>query len=60
MAVAVEDDRDFCYVGREQTVERRAVKVTQGSRDMLEVIDGLSEGEEVCLAPELFASHIGR
>jgi HlyD family secretion protein len=57
MAVAVEDDRDVCYVGHDQTVERRTVKVVQASRDMLEVVEGLSEGEEVFLAPARVASH---
>jgi HlyD family secretion protein len=60
MAIAVEDDQDICYVGHETSVERRAVKVTNASRDMLEVIAGLSEGEEVFLAPALVASHVSR
>jgi HlyD family secretion protein len=56
MAVAVEDEHEVCYVDHEKSVERRAVKVTQASRDMLEVIDGLSEGEVVFLDPALLAS----
>lgn len=56
MAVSVEDNHEICYVDHEKSVERRAVKVTQASRDMLEVIDGLSEGEVVFLDPALLAS----
>jgi HlyD family secretion protein len=58
MAVAVEDDQEVCYVDHEKTVERRAVKVAQASRDMLEVVDGLSEGEVVFLDPALLASRV--
>ena len=57
MAVTVEDEHEVCYVEHEKSVERRPVKVTQASRDMLEVIDGLSEGEAVFLDPALLASH---
>jgi hypothetical protein len=56
MAVTVENDQEICYVDHEKSVERRPVKVTQASRDMLEVIDGLSDGEVVFLAPALLAS----
>ncbi len=56
MAVTVENDQEICYVDHGKSVERRAVKVTLASRDMLEVTDGLSEGEVVFLAPALLAS----
>ena len=56
MAVMVENDQEICYVDHEKSVERRAVKVVQASRDMLEVIDGLSEGEVVFLEPTLLTS----
>ena len=56
MAVAVEDHQDICYVGHDKSVQRRAVKVAQAPPgDMLEVLDRLSEGEEVFLAPALLA-----
>lgn len=58
MAVAVEDDQDVCYVAHQESVERRPVKVSHASRDMLEVLDGLSEGEDVFLQPSLVATHI--
>ena len=57
MAVVVEDDQEICYVDHDKSVERRAVKVTQASRDMLEVVGGLSEGEVVFLDPSIFVSH---
>jgi len=56
MAVTVEDDQEICYVDHQKSVERRAVKVTQASRNMLEVVDVLSEGEVVFLDPALLAS----
>lgn len=56
-AVTVEDEREICYVDHEKSVERRPVKVTQASRDMLEVVDGLTEGEVVFLDPSLLPSH---
>jgi HlyD family secretion protein len=55
-AVTVEHHQEICYVGHADSVERRAVKVTMASRDMLEVIDGLSEGEVVILNPAILAS----
>jgi hypothetical protein len=62
MAVAVEDHQDICYVGHDKSVQRRAVKVAQAPPpgDMLEVLDRLSEGEEVFLAPALLASSAPR
>ncbi|MGC8639635.1 MAG: efflux RND transporter periplasmic adaptor subunit [Isosphaeraceae bacterium] len=56
MAVTVEDQHDVCYVDHHDSVERRAVKVSHASRDMMEVLDGLSEGERVFLSPSLVAS----
>jgi HlyD family secretion protein len=56
MAVAVEAEQDVCYVDHHDSVERRAVRVSHASRDMMEVLDGLSEGESVFLSPSLVAS----
>jgi HlyD family secretion protein len=56
-AVTVEDEHEFCYVDTEHAVERRPVHVAQASREMLEVIDGLSEGEVVYLEPALVAAN---
>ncbi len=55
-AVTVEHDQEVCYVDHQKSVERRIVKVALASRDMLEVIDGLGEGEAVFLDPALLAS----
>ena len=51
--VTVGDKQKFCYVGRDDSLERRVVKVNLASRDLLEVVDGLTEGEEVVLEPSL-------
>lgn len=50
-ALAVEQGQDVCYVAREEQVERREVKIGQSTRDLLEVTEGLDEGEEVVLDP---------
>jgi HlyD family secretion protein len=52
-AVTVEDGQDVCYVARQGHLERRPVKVGQGTPALLEVIGGLDEGEEVVLDPAL-------
>jgi HlyD family secretion protein len=48
-AVTVEDGRDVCYVAHKDRLERRPVRVGQATPDLLEVIEGLGEGEEVVL-----------
>lgn len=50
-ALTVEDGQDVCYVADGETLERREVKLGQSSRDLLEVTEGLSEGEKVVLDP---------
>ena len=51
MALLVGDGKEFCYVVGHDRFERRPVKATPASHDLLEVIEGLSEGEEVVLEP---------
>ncbi len=51
-AVVSEDGRDYCYVARPDGLERREITVEQGTRDLLAVTSGLSEGEEVVLDPQ--------
>jgi HlyD family secretion protein len=55
-SVRVEADHEFCYVEHADSVERRAVKVSPATEDLVEVIEGLDEGEEVVLDPALLAS----
>jgi HlyD family secretion protein len=53
-ALAFEEGREVCYVVQEDRIERRPIKVGQSTRGMLEVIDGLDEGEQIVLNPEQF------
>jgi len=52
-AVAHEDGRKFCYVVHDAGLERREVKLGNSTLDLLEVDEGLSEGEQVVLNPVL-------
>jgi HlyD family secretion protein len=51
VAIAHEDGREFCYVVHDDGLERREVKLGEGTRDLLEINEGLHEGEEVVLNP---------
>jgi HlyD family secretion protein len=51
-ALAVEDGRKVCYIAGRDRLERREVKVGSSTRDLLEVTEGLAEGEEVILDPD--------
>jgi HlyD family secretion protein len=50
-AVTQEDDGDFCYVARNDRLERRKIELGQATHDLLEIADGLEEGEQVVLNP---------
>jgi HlyD family secretion protein len=50
-AMTVEQGQDVCYVAHHDGLERREIKVGQINRDLLEVTEGLDEGEEVVLDP---------
>jgi len=52
-AVANEQDGDYCYVVRDdgERLEKRRVAVGQATLDLLEVAEGLEEGEQVVLNP---------
>jgi HlyD family secretion protein len=51
-ALAIEEGKDVCYVAHEGSVERREVKLGRSTRDLLEITEGLEEGEQVVLDPE--------
>jgi HlyD family secretion protein len=51
LAIAHEDGREFCYVVHDDGLERREVRLGEGTRDMLEISEGLHEGEDVVLNP---------
>jgi HlyD family secretion protein len=50
-AIAYERGGSYCLVARNGNLERRPVDVRPGTINMLQVIEGLAEGEEVILDP---------
>jgi HlyD family secretion protein len=50
-AVKHEDGRTVCYVKRRDRLERRTIQVRHATHDLQEVVDGLSEGDEVVIDP---------
>jgi HlyD family secretion protein len=52
-AVAHEDGHEFCYVAHQDWLERREVKLGETTQDLLEISQGLHEGEQVVLHPNL-------
>jgi HlyD family secretion protein len=52
-AVTHEDGHEICYVAHEEGLERREVKLGEGTQDLLEISAGLHEGEQVVLNPIL-------
>lgn len=52
-AITQEDGREICYVVDDDGLERREVKLWEGTQDFLEISEGLHEGEQVVLKPVL-------
>jgi len=52
-AVVSFEGRDVCYVAHEDGLERREVQLGQSNQELLEITDGLGEGEQVVLNPAL-------
>ena len=50
-ALVLERGEKVCYVATDAGLERRPVDVKPGTIELLEVVDGLAEGEEVVLDP---------
>jgi HlyD family secretion protein len=50
-AIRIEDGHDVCLVVHDERLERRTVKVGTVTRDLAEVTQGLTEGEQVVLNP---------
>ncbi len=46
-AVAVEGGKDYCYVASDGMLTRRPIKLGASNAELLEVTEGLDEGEEV-------------
>jgi HlyD family secretion protein len=53
VAVTQEEGREICYVVHDDGLERREVRLGEGTLDLLEISDGLHEGEQVVLNPIL-------
>jgi HlyD family secretion protein len=50
-AILIENGHDVCVVVHDDSLERREVKLGNVTRDLAEVTEGLSEGEQVVLNP---------
>lgn len=50
-AVIADQDDPFCFVAVGDHLERRNVKIGQTTTDLIEITEGLKEGEEVVLDP---------
>jgi HlyD family secretion protein len=50
-AVKVEDGQKVCYVVKEDHFERREVEVAPATHDLVQVLNGLKEGEKVAVYP---------
>ncbi|WP_165219244.1 efflux RND transporter periplasmic adaptor subunit [Aquisphaera insulae] len=53
MAVTREQGHEYCYVVHDEGLERREVTLGEGTKDLLEISEGLKEGESVVLNPVL-------
>jgi HlyD family secretion protein len=56
--LAVEEGEDYCYVLGEGGIERREIEIGQATADLLEVTQGLEEGEQVVINPVAFDSQL--
>lgn len=54
-ALAVDEGRDICYVAVEGHLERRDVVIGQYHPEMVQILSGLAEGEQVVTVPEELA-----
>jgi len=57
-AVRTDRGRKVCYVAHDESLERREVKIGQDTADLVEVLDGLEEGELVALNPPANTEHV--
>jgi HlyD family secretion protein len=57
---AVRSDRrkKVCFVAHDESLERREVKIGGETTDLVQVVDGLAEGELVALNPPASDSHV--
>jgi HlyD family secretion protein len=57
-AVRTDRGKKVCYVAQEENLVRREVKIGQDTAELVEVLDGLQEGELVALNPPPSAEHV--
>ena len=57
-AVRTDRGKKVCYVAHEESLERREVKIGQDTADLVEVLDGLQEGELVAFNPPNTTEHV--
>jgi len=52
VAVARDGEQSYCYVLTESGLDRRAVKLGGRNQNLMHVLEGLSEGEQIILDPQ--------
>jgi len=57
-AVRWDRGKKVCFVAHDESLERREVKIGQDTSDLVEVLDGLQEGEMVALNPPGITVHV--
>jgi HlyD family secretion protein len=57
-AVKTDRGKKICFVAHDEALERRVVKIGQDTAEMVEVLDGLQEGEMVALDPPGTTTHV--
>jgi HlyD family secretion protein len=57
-AVRSDRRRKVCFVAHDENLERREVTIGEETTDMVQVVDGLEEGELVALNPPATPSHV--
>jgi HlyD family secretion protein len=57
-AVKTDRGKKVCFVAHDEALERRVVKIGQDTAEMVEVLDGLQEGEMVALDPPGVTTHV--
>lgn len=50
-ALTFEEGKAYCYVAVGPALQKRPVRVNRASRDLVEIVEGLAEGDEVVLRP---------
>lgn len=59
-AVKTDRGKKICFVAQDETLERRVVRIGQDTAELVEVLDGLQEGEMVALDPPVETTHVER